>query len=37
MSLIDTDLSFDPRDPRFPVPGGALTWSMQVLDRKSVV
>ncbi|TWF94359.1 hypothetical protein [Saccharopolyspora dendranthemae] len=30
MSLIDTDLSFDPRDPRFPVPGGALTWSVQV-------
>ncbi|SFT03231.1 hypothetical protein [Saccharopolyspora flava] len=35
MSLIDTDLSFDPRDPLFPAPGSApatagLRWSVQV-------
>jgi hypothetical protein len=26
----DTDLSFDPRDPRFPVPGSEVSWAVQV-------
>ncbi|GAA4837412.1 alpha-amylase family protein [Saccharopolyspora rosea] len=31
MALIDTDLSFDPRDPYFPVPGApGVRWALQV-------
>ncbi|WP_190819489.1 alpha-amylase family protein [Saccharopolyspora pogona] len=31
MALIDTDLSFDPQDPYFPVPGAAgVEWALQV-------
>ncbi|GAA4611619.1 hypothetical protein [Saccharopolyspora hordei] len=31
MGLIDTDLSFDPRDPYFPVPGApGVEWALQV-------
>ncbi len=31
MALHDTDLSFDPRDPYFPVPGGSeVEWAVQV-------
>lgn len=30
MALIDSDLSFDPRDPYFPVPGTDLRWAVQI-------
>ncbi|MCA1226079.1 MULTISPECIES: hypothetical protein [unclassified Saccharopolyspora] len=30
MALIDADLSFDPRDPHFPLPGTDVRWAVQV-------
>lgn len=30
MALIDADLSFDPRDPYFPLPGTGLRWAVQI-------
>ncbi|MFR9729008.1 hypothetical protein ACL03H_07230 [Saccharopolyspora sp. MS10] len=30
MGLIDADLSFDPRDPHFPLPEGPVRWALQI-------
>lgn len=30
MALIDSDLSFDPRDPYFPLPGCGIRWAVQI-------